>query len=126
MISTVSVPIETNRPAVRGPRVWWLSLPRRRRNAWLLGSLLLVLVISGVLARFLTVENAERSDELALVQAEARGSLQGMLDALSGCSRAPACLAAQKANADNTQLHRVGAVNILQLESKTAYSLFGG
>jgi hypothetical protein len=84
-----------------------------------------VLAISVVLARFLTVENAERNVEAALVQAEAKGSLPGMLDVLSGCRQSPSCLAKAKANASNASLHRAGAVKILQVQSKTAYSLFG-
>jgi hypothetical protein len=125
MISTVSLPIETPRPQARSPRAWWLRLSRRRRYALLATSVLLFLVISGVLARFLTVENAERNDLLALVQAEARGSLPGMLDELSGCRENQSCLTTAKANASNPRLRRAGAVKILQIQSKTAYSLFG-
>lgn len=91
----------------------------------LVTSVLLFLAISGVLARFLTVENAERNDEVALVRAEIRGNLAGMLDQLSGCRESPSCVATAKANASNPRLRRSGAVKILQLESKTAYSLFG-
>ncbi len=82
-------------------------------------------MISALLARFLTVENAERNDELALVQAEVKGNLAGMLEQLSGCRVSPSCLATAKANASNPRLRRSGAVKILQLESTTAYSLSG-
>ncbi|HEX8714461.1 MAG TPA: hypothetical protein VF706_02745, partial [Solirubrobacteraceae bacterium] len=61
----------TSAPA-RGPRVWWRGLPRSLRRALLGGTLLVVLVVSGLLARFLSVENVERDDDLALVQAQAR------------------------------------------------------
>jgi hypothetical protein len=84
-----------------------------------------VLIVSVVLARFLSVENAERSDEVALLQAEVRGDLAGMLDRLGSCRSNPSCLAAVKADASNPRLRRRGAVKILQLESKTAYSLSG-
>ena len=84
-----------------------------------------MLVVSVVLARFLSVENAERHDDLALLQAEARGDVPGMLDQLSGCRESPSCLAAVKADASNPRLRRPGSVKILQLESKTAYSLSG-
>jgi hypothetical protein len=110
-----------------GPRLWWRSLPDRRRKqlrAALAAAVLLVLVISVLLARFLTVENAERQDDLRLVQAEARGSLNGMLDQLSGCRQSRSCLASITADVANTHLRRPGAVKILNLESKTAYSLF--
>ena len=129
IISTMSLPIETPRPAgASGPRAWWHSLPRGRRKllrVLLAVCVLLVLAISGLLARFLTVENLERDDDLALVQAEAKGNLAGMLDQLAGCRKSPSCVATARANASNSRLRRSGAVKILQLESKTAYSLFG-
>jgi len=86
---------------------------------------ILVLVVSAVLARFLSVENAERADDLALIQAEAKGNAAAMLDQLSGCRESPSCVASVKANVSNPRLRRSGAVKILQLESKTAYSPFG-
>ncbi len=49
----------TSAPA-RGPRVWWRGLPRSLRRALLGGTLLVVLVGSGLLARYLSAENAER------------------------------------------------------------------
>jgi hypothetical protein len=84
---------------------------------------LLFLVISAVLARFLSTENVERDDVLALLQAEAAGNEAGMISRLSDCRTSPACLASVKANA--TSLHREGAVKILSLTSHTAYSLTG-
>ncbi len=91
----------------------------------LAAGVLLFLAISGLLARFLTVENLERNDDLMLVQAEVKGNVDGMLDQLSGCRTNPSCVAGVKANASNSRLRRAGAVKILQLESPTAYSLFG-
>jgi len=85
----------------------------------------LFLALSGLLARFLSVENAERDDDLALIQAQARGDVGGMLDQLSGCRRRPSCVAEVRANTTNPRLRRSGAVKILQLESATAYSLTG-
>ncbi len=112
----------------RGPRTWWRGLAPRQRGllrALLAAGVIVVLVVGSVLARFLSAENAERADELALIQAEARGDATGMLARLSGCRASPACVAAVKANVSNPRLRRAGAVKILQLESKTAYSLFG-
>jgi hypothetical protein len=83
------------------------------------------LLISGFLARFLSVENAERDAEEALIEAQARGDASGMLDRLSGCRSRPACVAAVRANVANPRLRRSGAVKILQLSSSTAYSLTG-
>ncbi len=81
------------------------------------------LAISGVLARFLSAENAERDDVVALLQAQAAGNVQGMLDGQVGCRRSAACVAGARANA--TSLRRRGAVKILTLKSATAYSLTG-
>jgi len=86
---------------------------------------LVVLALGVLLARFLTVENLERDEDLRLVQAEAKGSVAGMLEQLSGCRASPACLASVKADAGDPRVRRSGAVKILQLESPTAYSLTG-
>ena len=83
------------------------------------------LVISGLLARYLSAENAERAADLALVQAEAKGDVAGMLAQLSGCREQASCVARVKADASNPHVRRRGAVKILQLESPTATSLFG-
>ncbi len=114
--------------AERGPRAWWRGLPPgRRRLLRALGAAgaVVVLLVSVVLARFLSVENAERADDLALIQAEARGDAAAMLDQLSGCRASPSCVATVRANASSPRLRRAGAVKILQLESKTAYAPFG-
>jgi hypothetical protein len=84
---------------------------------------LLFLAISGLLARFLSVENAERDDLVALLQAQAQGDVQGMLKQLSGCAASAKCLAAVQADAG--KLRRPGRVKILTLTSPTAYALTG-
>jgi len=84
-------------------------------------AVLLFLAISGLLARFLSTENVERDREVALIQAQARGDVQGMLDRLSGCRESPSCLATVRTDA--ASLRRPGAVKILSLKSSTAYSL---
>ncbi len=86
-------------------------------------AVVIVLAVGALLARFLSVENAERDAALALVQAEARGDVAGMLAQLSGCRASPSCVASVKADAADPRVHRTGAVKILQLESPTAYSL---
>lgn len=98
---------------------------RRRRAALIAIGVLLFLAISALLARFLSTENVERSDDLALLQAQARGDVNGMLDKLGGCRERPSCVATVRANASNPRLRRAGAVKILQLSSPTAYSLTG-
>jgi hypothetical protein len=84
---------------------------------------LVFLAVSALLARFLSTENTERDDVLALIQAQARGDVPGMLADLSGCRRRPSCVALVRANAANPRLRRAGAVKILSLKSSTAYSL---
>lgn len=114
--------------AERGPRVWWLGLPARRRRVLrvlLAVGVVVVLVLSAGLARFLSVENAERTAEVTLLQAEVEGNAAGMLDQLSGCRETPSCVASVRADASNPRLRRSGAVKLLQLEASTSYSLFG-
>jgi hypothetical protein len=116
----------TGAAGARGPREWWRDLPSRQRRI-LRGlfavAVVVVLVVGALLARFLSAENAERSDDLALVQAEAKGDLAGMLAQLSGCRASPSCLASARADASDPRVRRAGAVKILQLESPTAGSL---
>jgi hypothetical protein len=84
---------------------------------------LLFIAISVLLARFLSTENVERDADLALIEAEARGDVNGMLRQLDGCREVPSCVATVTANAHNPRLLRSGAVKILSLESHTAYAL---
>jgi hypothetical protein len=94
-----------------------------RRVALIVLGVLLFLAISGELARFLSTENVERDDEEALIRAQAKGDVNGMLGRLSGCRESPSCAATVRANA--ISLRRSGAVKILSLKSSTAYSLSG-
>jgi len=84
---------------------------------------LVFVAISILLARFLSVENAERSELAALLQAQARGEVNAMLARLSGCHLSPACVATVRANA--VSLRRRGDVKILSVKSRTSYSLGG-
>ena len=88
-------------------------------------AVLLFLAASGLLARFLSVENVERDDDLALIQAQARGDVNGMLQRLSGCRQRSSCVATVRQNAVNPRLRRAGAVKILSLKSSTSYSPTG-
>jgi hypothetical protein len=83
----------------------------------------LFLVISGALARFLSVENTERDDLVALLVAQARGDAGAMLVKLHGCAKKPSCVAT--VHADAASLRRPGVVKILSIKSRTAYSLTG-
>ena len=83
----------------------------------------LFLTISGFLAGWLSAENVERDADEALIAAQARGDVQGMLARLNGCRPNPACVATVRADA--RQLRRPGEVKIVSLKSQTAYSLTG-
>src|SRR5690242_20211052 len=73
----------------------------------IVAGLVLFLAVSGLLARFLSVENDERDKDLALLQAQIRGDPGGMLAQLSGCSASAACVAVVRSDAD--RLRRPGA-----------------
>jgi hypothetical protein len=96
---------------------------RAKRIALIGAGVVLFLASSALLARFLTVENLERDEELALLQAQARGDVPGMLAHLHGCRQSRTCLATVEADAHTLRRH--GAVKILMLTSPTAYSLGG-
>lgn len=102
------------------------SCPVLKRLLLIALGAVLFLVISGLLARWLSVENVERDADLELVQAQARGDAPAMLRLLDGCAQRPACVAAVNANVHNPRLVRRGAVKILDLNSATAYSISGG
>jgi hypothetical protein len=121
-------PTVTAGAGATGPRAWWRGLPaarRRRLRTLLTVGAIVVLVVSVLLARFLSVENDERDADLALIQAQARGDVAGVLARLEGCAARPACVATVRANTVNPRLRRPGAVKILSLESPTAYALGG-
>ncbi|HEX4483036.1 MAG TPA: hypothetical protein VH081_04565 [Solirubrobacteraceae bacterium] len=104
------------------------SAPRRRRGRRLLLiaiGVLVFLVISGLLARFLTTDNLEREDDLALIQAEARGDSKAMLDKLSACRERAVCVADVQRSVSDPRLRRPGAVKILSLTAATANSPTG-
>src|ERR1700742_4832614 len=104
------------------------SAPRRgraKRRLLIALGVLVFLVISAALARFLTTDNLEREEDVALIQAEARGDAKAMLDKLSGCRERPACVAEVQRDAADPRLRRSGAVKILSLGSATANSPTG-
>ncbi len=99
------------------------SPKRLRRIGLIVIGVLLFLVISGLLARFLSVESEEREDLVSVLQAEANGNAQAMLNKLSACRASPKCTAAVQS--DVVKLRRHGPVKILTLTSPTSYSLTG-
>lgn len=94
---------------------------RLRRLVAIAAALVVFLLVSGLLARWLATENNERDAELALIRAQAAGDATAMLDRLAGCRTSPACVTSVRALA--ASLRRPGQVKLLLVESHTAYSL---
>jgi hypothetical protein len=92
-----------------------------KRVTLIVVGVLLFLVISGLLARFFSVENTERDDQVALIEAQVKGDANGVVQKLAGCRSHPACVASAEANA--SRLRRPGPVKILSLKSPNSHSL---
>jgi len=82
----------------------------------------LFLAISAWLARFLTTDNLEREEDVALIRAEARGDAAAIISHLENCRSSPTCVATARQNAADPRLRRSGEVKILSLTSATANS----
>ncbi len=78
----------------------------------------LFLVVSALLARYLSTDNAERDADLNLLKAEAAGNAPALIALIRGCASSPACVALERSNA--ARLRQPGAVKILNLQSATA------
>ncbi|MDE3070779.1 MAG: hypothetical protein KGJ43_08640 [Acidobacteriota bacterium] len=83
--------------------------------------MIVFLAISGWLARYLSNENAERNQIVALLEAQTAGDARAMLGDLPGCAATPSCAAVVRVNASTLQGR--GSVKILALSSPTAYAL---
>ena len=90
-----------------------------KRVALIGAGALVFLAITVLLARWLSLENEERSDILTVLTAEARGDASAMLAALHGCDAH--CRAVVVSDA--RRLRRPGSVLILADQSQTAYTL---
>jgi hypothetical protein len=96
--------------------------PRRLGRVTLIAAGVLIFVLASLwLARFLSNENTERDAVVSLLQAQAAGNAGAMLDRLEGCRKEPSCVSAVERNVRSE--HTAGAVQILALNSPTAYSL---
>jgi hypothetical protein len=92
--------------------------PSRRLVAFAVPITIVVLVVGFVSARWLTTENRERDALYTLLQQEAAGNFDGVLDELHGCDAA--CQA--KVHAFLPRVAGPGAVKIARLDSGTAYT----
>lgn len=89
--------------------------------AIVLGGVVLLIVVGGLLARYLAAENTERDDILAVLRAQARGEGARELSLLDGCRAHAGCAAVVRASA--ARLERPGEVKLLSIKSPTAGSL---
>jgi hypothetical protein len=91
----------------------------RRSKLLIAGGVIVFLVLSAVLARWLAVDNAERNRVVALIDAEARGDAAAMLAQLHGCDSHCRAIVI----ADARRLRRPGRVQILAYQSPTDHAL---
>jgi hypothetical protein len=95
---------------------------RRARLVLLIAlAVVLFVAVSGLLARVLSLDGAERSAITGLIQAEARGDAHAMSARIQGCSASSSCKA--RVAADAVGLSRPGAVAILELNPSAGFSL---
>jgi hypothetical protein len=96
------------------------AAPRRHRRWVAVGAGIIVfVVISALLARWLGTENSERDAVLDVLQAQARGDADAMLREID--CRDDACRRRVRDNA--RALRAAGDVTIVRLDSKTSHSL---
>lgn len=79
------------------------------------------LLVTLLVARWLTTEGRERHEVTELLRDQARGDAAAMLARLDGCARDRGCGALVRRNA--ARLRRPGDVEVLAYESETAYAL---
>jgi hypothetical protein len=89
---------------------------------WVIALLvLLFLLASFFVARWLTAENRERNAVVELLQLQNEGDAAAMLAALDGCEQQPKCRADVESNA--RRLRSQGSIKILRFDSAGAYSV---
>lgn len=79
------------------------------------------LVVSFLVARWLTAENRERNVVVDVLRAQAAGDAPAMVAAVAGCAKDAACRAT--ANLRARTLRRPGTVRILSYQSSTSHAL---
>ena len=89
----------------------------------IVAGIVLFLVISAVLARVFSANSAEQSAITSLVQSEAKGDVNALVDQVQGCRTDPSCR--QRAAVNAAALRHAGAVSIIQLQPSTSFSLGG-
>jgi hypothetical protein len=96
---------------------------RRRHIVPIVLVLCVFLLLSAMLARFLSAENVERDDVLSALEAETSGNEHALFAQLHGCHAIPKCVSDVEWN--TTHLRHSGSIKIVSLTSATAYALTG-
>jgi hypothetical protein len=95
-----------------------------RRASLIVAAVIVFVGVSWALARYLTIESHERTDVLRLLEAQARGDSEAMLDRLApSCREDARCRAGVVALAK--RMRRAGEPKIIAYQSRTAYALGG-
>jgi hypothetical protein len=94
---------------------------RVRRIILVVCAVILFVVISGLLARVLSVPNAEQAAITDLIIAEAHGDTRAVIAAIRGCAASPSCRAGV-AN-DVARLRRAGPVQVVNFNASAGFSL---
>ncbi|CAB4873693.1 unannotated protein [freshwater metagenome] len=92
-----------------------------RRRIAIVSGVAVFLLVSFLLALWLTGDTRERSRVVDLLRSQARGDVPGMLAQIDGCASRPACRAQVAANAQT--LRRAGRVRILDYRSATSKAI---
>lgn len=98
-------------------------MPRRRRIVVLALAALAFVGASALVARVLSVGNAERNAVVAIVRAQARGDEQGVLARLRGCRESPRCRAQVRGALASTR--RPGEFQVLRFDGPSGLALAG-
>jgi hypothetical protein len=92
-----------------------------QRHAIVLLAVAAFVLVSFLVARWLSAENRERTAVVDLLRAQARGDASAMLASLDGCAGDAGCRAAVERNA--RALRRSGSVRVLRVDSATSHAL---
>lgn len=111
----------TRTGACRPPRsLPWVAVTLRQAMTIAFSAAVFILV-SFLVARWLTAENRERTAVTDLLRVQAGGDADSMAALIEGCSGRPACRADMARNA--RALRRPGAVRVLRFDSSTSHAL---
>jgi hypothetical protein len=96
---------------------------RARRIGILVAAVAAFVLLSFVIARVLTVGNAERDAAYRLVRAEAAGDQAAVLGLVRGCAGDPACL--ERARRTIARVQHPGSAKILRFDGPGGIALAG-